>query len=100
MLLPVALTLAMTAADKRNDKAVRDRCHAILAGLRPGAIMAIALGADYGAECTQFLRRFEHDFDFACMRRWVMDFGHKMRQLFTQARILEELQDEPDEMQS
>ena len=100
MLQPVALTLAMTAQDRRNDKATRDRCHQILSGLRPGSIMAIALGADYGAESLDFLRRFEADFDISCMFRWIDEFSKRMRGLFLEARVLQELPDVEDEMQT
>ncbi|CAE7370752.1 unnamed protein product, partial [Symbiodinium microadriaticum] len=45
-------------------------------------------------------QRFEADFDISCMFRWIDEFSKRMRGLFLEARVLQELPDVEDEMQT
>ncbi|CAE7450174.1 unnamed protein product [Symbiodinium sp. CCMP2592] len=100
LLTPIALLMAMTAADQRTGVQLRAKCHKLLAGMRPGLLIALGLAADFGSEVTGFLREWEKDFDVATVHRRIAAFKAKITSLFLEARIFDELQDVPDEEQS
>ena len=92
MVLPIALLLAMNAADVRTDPKTRAKCHHILGQLRPSLIVSIGLASDYMQECMTFLRLFEKDIDFATVPDLIDSFRCRMKELFLEAKILEEVE--------
>ncbi|CAE7408771.1 unnamed protein product, partial [Symbiodinium sp. CCMP2456] len=90
---PIALLLAMVAGDVRSESASRSKCHETLASLRPGLLVMVGLCADYMAEIMPFLRHFEKDVDVAQLPRIIAEFRNRLRKLFLECRILEDIDD-------
>ena len=75
LILPIALLLAMTCSDVRNDPGTRAKCHHMLSELRPSLFVTIGMASDYMQECMAFLRHFEKDIDFATISGHVAGFS-------------------------
>jgi len=93
----------MVAGDVRSESASRSKCHETLASLRPGLLVMVGLCADYMAEIMPFLRHFEKDVDVAQLPRIIAEFRNRLRKLFLECRILEDIDDSEgvdDTMQS
>ena len=90
LVLPIALLLAMVAADVRTDAPIRASAHEQLKQLRPGLFVSVGMASDYWAEVLSFLRIFERDIDFSCVPTLVSAFRSRMTTLFLQAKVLEE----------
>jgi hypothetical protein len=92
LIVPLALLCALTASDAREKKDRRDQCIALLEKMTPMHFLLAGLSADYSYECMQFLRGFDAaDPDPAACHHMLETFFGRMRNLFHQAHILEEV---------
>ena len=85
LLSSLALLLALTASDTRQNKETRESAAEALEAITPDSIVVAGLTADYTAECLDFVRQFDRsNVDPATLARMRDAFKERMEALFLQ----------------
>ena len=92
LLGPVLVLLAIKASDARLQAQDRRAAMAMLQQITPELVLTAGLSSDYAEECMRLTRHFDcSNQDPARGRRTLEDFEHRMKALFHEACILDEV---------
>ena len=101
MLGPLLVMLAVKASDIRAQPPDRQRALELLRGLTPELVVTAGLGADFGSEMMRLTRYFDtSEHDPAKLQANLVDFETRLKTLFIESHILDEVPGGDTAMQS